>query len=137
MTKNITVIDAQGNIYEDTYPKRAKGLVKNGRANFIDETAIMLTCPPDITEDKQMKDTAITAFEQLKENSEPISENSRILSILESIREDTAFIKQALDSVPTVSDDQATALATIINARERSNVAMIELLQDMVAERFQ
>ena len=28
--KNITVIDEQGNIYEATYPKRAKGLVKNG-----------------------------------------------------------------------------------------------------------
>ena len=34
--KNIVVVDEQGNEYEATYPKRAKGLVKNGRARFID-----------------------------------------------------------------------------------------------------
>ena len=33
--KNISVVDEQGNEYEATYPKRAKGLVKSGRARFI------------------------------------------------------------------------------------------------------
>lgn len=32
--KNIIVIDEQGRVYEATYPKRAKGLVKNGRARL-------------------------------------------------------------------------------------------------------
>jgi hypothetical protein len=35
--KNVTVVDENGNIYEATYPKRAKGLVKSGRARFIEE----------------------------------------------------------------------------------------------------
>ena len=40
--KNIIVVDEQGKTYEATYPKRAKGLVKNGRARFIDENKICL-----------------------------------------------------------------------------------------------
>ena len=55
ITKNIRVVDAAGNEYEATYPKRAKGLVKNGRARFIDENTLCLACPPnDYLEDKSM-----------------------------------------------------------------------------------
>jgi len=50
--KNVIVVDEQGNEYEATYPKRAKGLVKNGRARFIDENTICLACPPDNLEEK-------------------------------------------------------------------------------------
>ena len=41
------VVDSQGNEYEATYPKRAKGLVKSGRARFVGENKICLACPPD------------------------------------------------------------------------------------------
>ena len=34
-------------MYEATYPKRAQGLVKKGRARFIDENTICLACPPN------------------------------------------------------------------------------------------
>ena len=55
--KNIVVVDEHGNEYEATYPKRAKGLVKNGRARFIDENTICLACPPNIElEDKIMSE---------------------------------------------------------------------------------
>ena len=55
--KNIVVVDEQGNEYEATYPKRAKGLVKNGGARFIDENTICLACPPNIElEDKIMSE---------------------------------------------------------------------------------
>ena len=58
ITKNIRVIDAAGNEYEATYPKRAKGLVKNGRAIFIDEHTLCLDCPPnDCLEDKSMNNS--------------------------------------------------------------------------------
>lgn len=42
MTKNVTVTDAQGNTIGVTYPKRAKGLIKNGRAIFVDDCTIRL-----------------------------------------------------------------------------------------------
>lgn len=55
--KNITVVDEQGNEYEATYPKRAKGLVKNGRAHFIGENRICLMRPPNSkSEDNNMSD---------------------------------------------------------------------------------
>ena len=55
ITKNIRVIDEQGNEHEATDPKRAKGLVKNGRARFVDENKICLACPPDkILEEEKM-----------------------------------------------------------------------------------
>lgn len=49
------VVDEQGNEYEATYPKRAKGLVKNGRARFVGENRICLACPPyELMEDNEM-----------------------------------------------------------------------------------
>ena len=56
MIKNIAVIDEQGNRYEATYLKRAKGLVKSGSARFEDEKTICLACPPDKSEDKTMSE---------------------------------------------------------------------------------
>ncbi len=56
MIKNVAVIDDRGNRYEATYPKRAKGLVKNGRARFVDENTICLACPPDKSEDIRMSE---------------------------------------------------------------------------------
>lgn len=55
--KNIIVVDENGNKYEATYPKRAKGLVKNGRARFINENTICMLCPPKIKlEDNYMSE---------------------------------------------------------------------------------
>ncbi len=45
MIKNIIVVDEFGNEYEATYPKRAKGLVKKGRARFVGDNKICLVCP--------------------------------------------------------------------------------------------
>ncbi|MBO4679786.1 MAG: hypothetical protein J5626_08960 [Lachnospiraceae bacterium] len=43
MTKNIIVTDANGDIIGTTYPKRAKGLVKNGRACFAGNDTIRMS----------------------------------------------------------------------------------------------
>jgi hypothetical protein len=47
MEKNVTVLDEQGRNYGATWPKRAEGLVKKGRARYVDERTICLACPPD------------------------------------------------------------------------------------------
>lgn len=55
--KNILVVDEFGSEYEATWPKRARGLVKNGRARFVSENKICLACPPEIDlEDNEMTD---------------------------------------------------------------------------------
>ncbi|MDR1328153.1 MAG: YaaA family protein, partial [Oscillospiraceae bacterium] len=54
--KNVTVTDELGNEYDPTYAKRARGLVKKGRARFVTENRICLTRPPTtILEDVQVK----------------------------------------------------------------------------------
>ncbi len=59
------VVDSQGNEYEATYPKRAKGLVKSGRARFVGENKICLACPPkDNLEDNKMSENINTTAEQ-------------------------------------------------------------------------
>ena len=84
MEKNVRVVDEQGNEYEATYPKRAKGLVKNGRARFIDEHTICLACPPDkmndyLEENKMEENKTLTAkevFEQIVKLQTQLAENS-------------------------------------------------------------
>ena len=75
--KNISVIDDYGNEYEATYPKRAKGLVKKGRARFVDDSTICLACPPDILEDTKMSDNNIkTNIAETVDKIEEIGEMS-------------------------------------------------------------
>lgn len=57
MTKNIRVTDESGRDYGCTYPKRAKGLVKNGRARFVDENVICLACPPNQSQTNDLEKT--------------------------------------------------------------------------------
>ena len=59
--KTVRVLDEAGHEYEATYTKRAKGLVKHGRARFADDsqTVIILACPPNqnmILEDNTMNE---------------------------------------------------------------------------------
>ena len=58
--KNIIVVDASGNTLGFTYPKRAKGLIKKGRARLTGENKICLACPPD--------ETAARAASNIKED---------------------------------------------------------------------
>lgn len=50
MTKNVTVTDEYGTYVGTTYPKRAKGLVKNGRALFVDDCTIRLSAKAEPSE---------------------------------------------------------------------------------------
>ena len=58
MEKNVTVIDEEGKTIGVTYPKRAKGLIKKGRARRVDENTVCLACPPNENlEDIEMENT--------------------------------------------------------------------------------
>ncbi len=81
MEKNVIVVDEQGNEYEATYPKRAKGLVKNGRARFVAENKICLACPPKKNmEEEKMEESKLTAkeiFAQIALLQRQLTENSQ------------------------------------------------------------
>ncbi len=119
MEKNVIVVDEQGNIYEATYPKRAKGLVKNGRARFVGENKICLACPPEnLMEDNKMTD--------LKQNQE-----DEIISEAEKTAEEAAerikaFENKSAELASDSSDSNGQytldyALKQLEKVREESN----------------
>ena len=98
--KNVLVFDEQGNEYEATYPKRAKGLVKNGRARFVGENRICLVRPPDQNlEERAMEEnkplTVNDIFAQITQLQRQLTENSytslhRLSDAISSIRDENA-----------------------------------------------
>lgn len=111
----VIVIDEQGNEYESTYPKRAKGLVKSGRARFIGDNKICLVCPPKniILEEKKMN------------NNEQKLDMNYIMQRIDEIIEQGKDLNKNLTSL---TDGAADAIAN----REKTNRALIELLKEML-----
>ncbi len=82
MEKNIAVVDEQGNKYEATYPKRAKGLVKNGRARFINENTICLACPPNT----ELEDKIMSEYNMDSVNNAPVpTESGQQGNVMEAV----------------------------------------------------
>ena len=130
MEKNVIVVDEQGNEYEATYPKRAKGLVKNGRARFVAENKICLTCPPKkIMEENQMEESKLTAkeiFAQIALLQRQLTENSQTslhrlgdaLSSLEGEEGESRF-----EQIPEICD--------VFKTRELTLFKMLEMYEKM------
>ena len=112
--KNVSVIDEYGNEYEATYQKRAKGLVKKGRARFVDGNTICLACPPNILEDTKMSDNNIKT--KVSETAEPIEAAEKIEEI-EKI-EEMSGLDEAADLLPkdTENDQLETAVTEYLRA---------------------
>ncbi len=139
MEKNVIVVDELGNEYEATWPRRAKGLVKNGRARFIEENKICLACPPKIkTEDKTMEHEQINAQESAqtangipeRESNSPIT-LEYILHQLEKLQS-TDYITEALAWVnDDVSGQGRLGIGNLVEAREGTNRRLIAFYEKM------
>ena len=158
--KNVSVIDEYGNEYEATYPKRAKGLVKKGRARFVDDNTICLACPPDILEDTKMSDNniktkvnetaePIEAAEKIEEiekieemsGSEPELSVGYILSQIEKIQQDNEHIYKALETLSGIVSGQGPAdvagqgkaigIADTVKCRETTNQKLIAFYEKL------
>ena len=142
--KNIFVVDEQGNEYEATYPKRAKGLVKNGRARFISENTICLACPPsEYLEDNKMSEnkTLVTANEatETTENIALIGSLEYVLKQMELVAKDTAYLNNTIAELGKITSsagdigasEKAQALGQVVNSREETNRKLIEFYQKM------
>ena len=120
MPKNISVIDMQGNVYEATWPKRAKGLVKKGRARFVDENTICLACPPDHMEEQNMSANEMTA------------ELSYIFGKIDEISAESTLLYETMTGLKGMSQAQAMAAGNMVEAREHTNQRLIALLDKML-----
>ncbi len=148
--KNIIVVDENGNEYEATYPKRAKGLVKHGRARFINENTICLACPPEKeTEDNKMSDnrSANENIELINSNTTDTPEKltakdifDRISELQKQITENSYYSLHRLDDCFTSLYDHEGVSATgeeieevcsVFKEREKTLMKMLEIYERM------
>lgn len=136
--KNIIVVDEQGNYYEATYPKRAKGLVKNGRARFIDENTICLACPPCDMEDNNMSNNT----ENMAVETKPTEKLTMdyVLEQIEKIATETEYLHNAISELSKTNSvgpgdvgtqEKAHALGEIVTSREHTNQRLLSLYEKM------
>ena len=136
MNKNIEVVDEAGNLYEPTWPKRAKGLVKHGRARFVAENRICLTCPPDTASEEASMSNSIFGEMTVAD----------ILSRINNIINQTSYIGEACSALFAMDDGdsgqpgcpgnmmgaaKANAIAEIIQSRETTNQQILRLYEEM------
>lgn len=125
MTKNIEVVDEQGNVYGATYPKRAKGLVKNGRARFVGNNRICLACPPctnGISEGNMDNNKSTQNVDNCRNRQDDRPTSREIFEevrwITESIR-DNDFMQKLDDSIASIcaaEDVNSDAMQAMVEA---------------------
>ena len=161
ITKNIIVVDESGNEYTSTYAKRAKGLVKNGRARWLDGNTICLVCPPDTLdlEDNNMENRAEnTTINEVSENNHFEKTSTAtgqstvsVADILDRIDQIIAQGNQLQNAVMQIQNlpvndspeggrdgaERARAINNIYAAREATNQKLIGLLERMYDDLMQ
>ena len=135
MEKNVIVVDEQGNEYEATYPKRAKGLVKNGRARFVGENKICLACPPDkILEEENMANNINKnqVFNQITELQKSLESIDKFLFKIQCVTDSQSYVEQedgepiTLDYLPDVAMEKIKAIREIVLEREKTINKMLD-----------
>lgn len=130
MTKNIIVVDETGKRYGTTYLKRAKGLVKQGRARFLARDMLCLACPPEQDqEDKRM------SGQTLEDRTDRCSMDY-CLEQIEQIAHQTAYLDQVISELRQIADDEAgshkaKALRDVVRSREETNRQMLHFYEKM------
>lgn len=134
--KNVIVVDEFGQEYESTWPKRARGLVKNGRARFISENKICLVCPPNTElEDMTMSDKINVMESTTPAAAEPAYTVEYIFTKMEEIAKQTSQLTAAVQSLAQEGGDAAVskmdALNDMVKQREETNRRMLDVYEKM------
>ncbi len=147
MTKNITVVDENDNILESTYPKRAKGLIKKGRAVRISDNVIRL-CAQSEKEENEMAniyeifDNQLSKMqEQLKdaEDAEATQVRLQILKTMEVFRAQEQgaklidIVKEQLDAMQKSLDKEDAFTPENVLARETTRQKMLEIIGGLIS----
>ncbi len=139
MEKNVRVLDENGNEYGTTWPKRARGLVKKGRARYASDDAIVLRAPP--SEKEHLEEKIMSEQNTDIEYSIPY-----ILRQIAAIQADTAHLSEVAEKLAAMSDGdsgepgspgniqgqaKARALETVITCRETTNQQLLRFYEKM------
>lgn len=156
MSQTIAVVDEDGNVYHPTYAKRARGLVKSGRARWLNENCICLACPP--MKEEQREENVMTnqtagceARVNQLDTQEPRQEKDdisvqKLLEQLISIQQDVEYVHRALDALIAMDDgdsgvmgapgnilgaNKAEAIGVVVRSREETNQMLLRLYERM------
>ncbi|MDE7415754.1 MAG: hypothetical protein K2N44_05460 [Lachnospiraceae bacterium] len=133
MTKNIIVVDEHGKKYGTTYLKRAKGLVKQGRARFLARNMLCLACPPEQNlEDKDMSEQTMENTATEKESMEQEGSKYSVeycIEQIERIGHQAEDLNQVLTELHSM--EMAMALGNIVEHREKTTQQMLRFYEKM------
>ena len=154
MTKNVIVVDENGIEYAPTYAKRARGLVKQGRARWLDENTICLACPPDIidSEDNEMENKekiGVVEDIEIVTTTEVQPEETNAVTVADVLARMDKIIAQGeelADAINLIHDlpvndspyggedgkARAEAIRDICIRREVTNQKMLDMLEEML-----
>lgn len=127
MRKTVLVSDESGSEYEPTFEKRARGLVKKGRARWIGENRICLASPPDhdFRKDTDMSDL-------IKNEAAPTVEY--VLGQIEKLSEEPAYIREAIEKIDNSAPEKSEAIARVVEAREATNQAALDFYRQIYGD---
>ncbi len=124
MMKRIQVVDDSGKQYEPTHPKRAKGLVKKGRARFIGGDTICLVAPPDHDFEE----------EPFMAELNPTVTIEYVLAQIEKLSAEPAYVREAIEKIDNSAPDKAPAIASVVEAREATNRSILDFYRQIYAD---
>ncbi len=152
--KNIIVVDENGTVFESTWLKRANGLVKKGRARWLDEKTICLACPPVRMEDNKMENNnqSEALAERLAETAGTKQSESKpggltiegLLDRMDAVRMEMLSMKDLARTMETIvnqggEDDAghvAAATSQAFIARETTCQQQIGFLEKIYNDHF-
>ena len=152
--KNIIVVDENGTEFEPTWLKRANGLVKKGRARWLDERTVCLACPPEQKEDIKMENRKQTeAVNEHIAEAESAKQTKtgpggltigKLLDRMDAIRKEMLFMNELLATMENIAnqggeDDAghiADATSKAFIARETTCQQQLRFLEKIYDDHF-
>lgn len=102
----VRVISADGKAVGKTYPKRAEGLVKKGRARYVNDFEIRLNASVDNTEEHKMND--VTLNTAVQQPAPSVGAETAIQKAFDKVNEATA----KAESLKAFAEERGTAVQT-------------------------
>jgi hypothetical protein len=135
--KNITVMDENGTQYESTWLKRANGLVKKGRARWLNEHTICLARPLKTTEESNM-DSITDPAKLLAEGVSAEAESAEItlndlLRHIDDIHREMGYLHKL---VANWKGGEAIGIGNVVEEREKTYRQMLSFLERIYSDRF-
>ena len=129
--KNIIVVDQNGNELHRTYARRAKGLVKKGRAHFVGDDTICLTDPSGLHEEEENMTTDLTIreiFTQMTQLQQQLASNEMSMD----------HLRHSLDSALCYEVDEIAEIVenvcSVFTSRERTLQNLLRMYEQMYAD---